>query len=170
MTRLEKIKDELRISLEHVNEAKKRWGPGPWHDEDDVDWFAAFGFPCLMRRNLIGTWCGYVGVPKDHVFYGKDYDEMPDSIEVHGGITYSDYGSINVPLFDEIKSGDEYFWFGFDCAHYGDLIPGMIALNRQQFGNFETYKDINFAAAETTKLAQQLADAEKETPGRCVSG
>ena len=36
--------------------------------------------------------CGYLGVPKDHPWYGKDYDEV--DVEVHGGLTY--YGQEHV--------------------------------------------------------------------------
>ena len=46
--------------------------PGPWDDEPDADDFEACGL-CAMRRHgkdAIGA--GYVVVPNDHAFFGKD--------------------------------------------------------------------------------------------------
>lgn len=57
--------------------------------------------------------CGYVGVRKNHVLYGKDYtdDGFPD-IAVHGGITFSE-GNVH-----EVDDGR--WWIGWDYNHYGD--------------------------------------------------
>lgn len=89
----------------------KGWGGEPdkaqWTDEDT-------GLPCLAVRNRLGGWCGYVGITKGHVFYGKDYetclhpegecpkhqphaeDEYPycrykieNIIDVHGSVTFT---------------------------------------------------------------------------------
>ena len=59
----------------------------------------------LSLMDGVGWGNGYVSVPKDHPWYGKDYNDI--EVEIHGGLTFSE--SIN----------DEY-WIGFDCAHYGD--------------------------------------------------
>lgn len=33
--------------------------------------------------------CGYVSVPENHPFYGKNCSEIEGDIEVHGGLTFS---------------------------------------------------------------------------------
>ena len=50
---------------------------GPWDDEPDkVQWVdPTTGLDCLMHRNHMGAWCGYVGVPEGHKFYGVGYSE-----------------------------------------------------------------------------------------------
>ena len=61
-----------------------------------------------------GYGCGYIGVPPEHPWYGKHYDDLPN-VGVHGGLTYSN-NNVNHQL------PDGYWWIGFDTAHYGDNI------------------------------------------------
>lgn len=69
------------------------------------------GYPCVVLVMPMGYRCGYVGVPKTHPAYGKDYDEL--HIDCHGGLTYAD---------DHLYNQDdaETWWLGFDCGHAGD--------------------------------------------------
>lgn len=53
--------------------------------------------------------CGYVCIPKDHPFYDKDYWDIDDRIQVHGGLTFS----------GKIRGCDD-FCFGWDYAHADD--------------------------------------------------
>lgn len=53
---------------------KHLWGDGPWVQEPDrVEWVdEETGYQCLARRTKhTGTWCGYVGVPPGHPWFGK---------------------------------------------------------------------------------------------------
>lgn len=52
-------------------------GVGPWNDEPDKkQWLdKETGLPCLIVRNQMGALCGYVGVSKEHPFYGKSYSD-----------------------------------------------------------------------------------------------
>ena len=61
--------------------------------------------------------CGYVGVHKSHLFYGIEpsYDEMP-IISGHGGLTFADESESAIKTFPR-----DYFWWGWDYAHYMDL-------------------------------------------------
>lgn len=86
------------------------------------------GLHAVMRRTEMGHLCGYIEIPKGHPYYNKDYDAngewqtvMTDghggryqikfpAIEVHGGVTYAG---------DLSEKKGKFFW-GFDCAHYGD--------------------------------------------------
>lgn len=54
--------------------------------------------------------CGYVRIPEDHKFYGKDVNELENLLTVHGGVTFA--GALD---------GMDGFYVGFDCAHLGDM-------------------------------------------------
>ncbi|MBO7712522.1 MAG: hypothetical protein J6S85_03080 [Methanobrevibacter sp.] len=58
--------------------------------------------------------CAYVEIPKGHPYYGKCDGEAFDlPIDVHGGITYGDYG-----LHTIVDA--EKFLLGWDYNHYND--------------------------------------------------
>lgn len=46
------------------------------------------GFPCVVLFQQMGFGTGYVGLPKGHKYYGKEYDSIP--VDCHCGLTYSD--------------------------------------------------------------------------------
>lgn len=142
---------------------------GPWKDEacDKMQWQdEATGLPCLVVRNRMGAWCGYVGVDETHPFYGKNYDDL--GVSVHGGLTFSDLcspapndeGICHVP--DEGEP-DNLFWFGFDCAHYNDLIPGMLKYRTEsglsafsRYTEREAYRTLDYVQEQCRQLAAQL--------------
>ena len=78
-----------------------------WESELDKYLFIHRNFICIIKRNYMGSLCGYVAIPKDHILYGKSTEsDSFNDIEVHGGITWSDN-------FEDSK-----IWvIGFDCAH-----------------------------------------------------
>ena len=76
--------------------------------------FMVDGFRCVIVGSYMGHRCGYIAIPKDNELYGKDYDEI--DIDVHGGLTYSEYSNSEYP----VKSEEDVWWIGFDCAHSGD--------------------------------------------------
>lgn len=142
---------------------------GPWHDEPDhVDFRSPDGLPCILHRNGLGAWCGYVGVPPGHPWHGQPYDAV--SCDVHGGLTYS--GRCQGPLCHVPQPGesDDVWWLGFDCLHSGDLSLFEVA----QRGRSEipaswvppglgawtaSYKTVEYVRAETLSLATQAAAA-----------
>lgn len=101
------------------------------------------GYECELKRNLMLAWCGYVTVPSDHKDYNKDYDDI--NIDVHGGITYSSFGT-----------------FGFDCIHGGDLSPEINhpLVYRPSCNTFGTYKDYAFVVNEIKKMADEFKKRE----------
>lgn len=148
---------------------------GPWTDEPDkAQWVdPETGLDCLIVRNRMGSLCGYVGVPSDHVAYGKFYDDVP--VQVHGGLTYGDLcqesdedgpspGICHVPLPGRPH---DVYWLGFDCGHSWDLQPGLIDWERERGfdlpkhnwpGCPETkYRDLAYVVDEISSLARQLA-------------
>ena len=124
------------------------------------------GVKCLIRRvpNMLHL-CGYVGLPKDHPYVKehKDYDYV--DVVVHGGVTFS----------EKIKEyGKDLFFYGFDCAHSGDLVPGnvkndfdalffdkgtLIYDKAKGYDSYhKTYKDMEYVTKETEKMADQLIE------------
>lgn len=134
---------------------KTRWAPGPWFDEPDrLQFKTATGLPGLIVRNRFGALCGYVAVESSHPFYGKDYDSL--DVDIHGGLTYADKCMEDGPIchVPELDEPDDVWWFGFDCAHTGDQIPGIGGYS--EFPEWETYKNVDYVRAEVESLAQQL--------------
>lgn len=114
------------------------WPAGPWDSEPEQDeWIDTdTDYPCHAWRNNFGAWCGYVGVSPDHPLFGASYDDV--AIEVHGGLTFAGF-----------KDDDGYYYFGFDCAHAHDFVPGMSSL-------LGTYRTLDYVKAEIASLAKQL--------------
>lgn len=50
---------------------------------------------------------------------------IESKLSVHGGITYS--GECSGEICHPSDNGDHVWWFGFDTAHYMDLVPEMYA-------------------------------------------
>lgn len=149
---------------EWTNIDKSGWPRGTWDSEPDkVQWKdKATGLPCLaVRHPTLGHWCGYVGVTAGHPAHRKEYgDAVVDSVEVHGGLTFAagcshgtdpGKGICHVPAPGE---PDDVWWFGFDCAHLGDMSPGM---GRVSFDPSAFYKHLPFVERECTELAAQIA-------------
>lgn len=47
------------------------------------------GFEWVIVHNDMGFRCGYVRVKPGHPWHGKDYNDIEDDIDVHGGLTYA---------------------------------------------------------------------------------
>lgn len=73
------------------------------------------GLKCCITFSPLGHRCGYVGVDETHPLFKVDYSNLDLNLIVHGGITHSNNNS-HYPIL-QIKP---LWWFGFDCAHYGD--------------------------------------------------
>lgn len=144
---------------------KPEWGTGPWDDEPDRKEWQSRGFPCLARRNIMGAWCGYVAVPPGHPWHGKDIYGV--DVNVHGGPTYA-AACDGEDICHKPPPGepDDVWWIGFDCAHAGDLIPGL-AFEKRVFADFSAlfpnfaYRDLAYVCAEVESLAEQ-AEAARE--------
>lgn len=120
------------------------------------------GHQCLMVRHpSLGHWCGYVGVPLRHPLYGKHYDSA--DLTVHGGLTW---GDDHAPDSDIVG----LWWFGFDCAHAGDLMPyrgmpderailGLYSAFAETANSPDVYRDAAYVREQTQQLADQLSAA-----------
>lgn len=85
----------------------------------------------------------------------------------HGGLTYSCNScpperihEINAEF--EPEENTDVWWFGFDCAHYGDFCPG------NTFGILgrETYKNIHYVEMDVAQLAAQLAEISRASSSK----
>lgn len=137
---------------------------GPWKKEPNRIEFEHMGLPCLMIRHAgLLHWCGYVGIPKTHKYYGKGYSEIPD-MDVHGGLTYAE--KCHGHICHITKDNDDLWWFGFDCAHHQDLIPYMqkheneIPRIAKSLYNLDSiYRNASYVISEARSLAEQLKKA-----------
>lgn len=153
-------------------ENKADWGEGPWlHEPDKIQYIESdTGLPCIIRRNdRMGNLCGYVGVDERHPLFGVEYQNV--SVDVHGGLTYS---SLCQPEEKEhgichtVEPGenDKVYWFGFDCGHAFDLMPGLAFREREldlalpafapSVWDDTTYRTVDYVKGENTDLGEQL--------------
>jgi len=168
--------------IEYRTFDKSGWGPGPWQDEPDkIQWpDAATGLPCMIRRNLFGIWCGYVGVPDGHPWFGVHRDDIEAA--VHGGISFTapcltdGDEATDICHVPDPGEPDQVWWVGFDCNHAWDFAPAMATtmtaipdvlrgLGQSGFRTFIfsdcEYRDLAFVEAECADLASQAAEAAK---------
>ena len=109
-------------------------------------------FPTAIWLNHFGAHCGYLGVPKSHPWFGKDYNDL--DVEVHGGLTYAN-GAPDFPY----ATGLEIWWVGFDCGHFMDYMPGMPSGGDEDPSAF---KDEAYVRTEIEGLARQAAEASQK--------
>ena len=95
-----------------------------------------------------GHLCGYVGITKPSPLYGIDYCELYEDVSIHGGLTYS----------GKMSDSDKW-WFGFDCAHYGDRLP----LYSDGTG---VYRDMDYVKNVVENLVEQLIKLEENKGGK----
>jgi hypothetical protein len=143
---------------------KTAWGEGPWQDEPDRQlWFdEATGFPCLINRNGLGTFSGYVGLPKGHPWHGSN--RIPAA--VYNGPDYAG------PDIADISADEGYWWIGFACVALNDLSPPLVGVakylaDKGKSAEFlsdlisgQVYHTAEFVRAECAKLAKQAAEAQ----------
>ncbi|KAL9658233.1 hypothetical protein ABK040_012492 [Willaertia magna] len=103
------------------------------------------GFKCWAKRAVYFHWCGYIQLPETHPDFGKSYDELGD-INVHEELTYSDGNGV----------------FGYDCAHYYDIVPVWTDI----YGGAPsgaTYKDIEFVKNQLKEMAKQFLERSEKS-------
>jgi hypothetical protein len=172
------MREQQVIETKKWDVDKSTWGEGPWqHEPDRLEWRHA-GLPCLARRGPMGQWCGYAAVSPGHPLHGVAYSTEHDAVRelvdhfqlaayacspdgilnVHGGITYSDFCHDDICHVPAPGEPDNVFWFGFDTGHAFDYIPGMAARwPDKTLHRGEEYRTLAYVQAETNQLAEQLA-------------
>lgn len=159
-------------TIKYTTVDKSKWMRGIWDNEPDKVQYPdkSTGLPCLIVRGPHGGWCGYVGVPEGHPWFQKDYNDV--DAQVHGGLTYAHfcaegmneaYSICHIPGPGE---PDRVWWLGFDCAHYGDIMPAYEGIYSEYSSRYKDlvpykkYRDIGYVKKEVRSLAKQAAKAE----------
>ncbi len=73
----------------------------------------------------VGEANGYCALPSDHPCYGMGYDSIHQNydIDVHGGLTYSNWGhECGIGEMPEYLKTKDYWVIGFDTCHWGDTL------------------------------------------------
>lgn len=121
------------------------------------------GYKRVVTFRAIGYRCGYVGIPKSHSLYGKDYQEHLDikkadigDREISGvfpilGACLDEDERIRIEAYFQCHGGITYagggehssypiesdlWWFGFDCGHCDDAKELELA-----YGRFPKYRE-----------------------------
>jgi hypothetical protein len=166
------------------------WGEGPWrHEPAAKAWVEGrTGLNCAIIRNpVVGNLCGYVAVEPGHPLHGKKYNDriaLPPVIGEREIVMGRDVGIISMlcDAFDHSQDGmvsvgvvlpahggitfsagdtDDFWWFGFDCAHLDDMAPGVVAMSKSigiEHPAMEhgTYRDYDYVEGHVTRLAWAL--------------
>lgn len=174
---------KIRVQTWTRPSTKSELPPGPWQDEPDkAVWVDPdTGLDCLINRSRMGNWCGYVGVAEGHPLFGYGYSEHvkpcptgePEScwdcptpereLSVHGGLTFAAACQETEDPAEGICHAPEagrpahIWWFGFDCAHSGDLVPTMYRSLPASLREGEQYRDLDYVRSECADLAKQVA-------------
>lgn len=101
------------------------------------------GLTCVVVRNYILNYCGYVE---------KLHDIDFSKIKVHGGVTFD--GQLD-HISEELKGKA---FIGFDTCHSGDLLVGETSESmwRWKLNNYDKYRSFRYTMEQTINLAEQL--------------
>lgn len=87
--------------------------------------------------------CAYIGIPKRHRYYKKDYfREIFYNLPVHWGLTYSDIGAHKLML--------DKWVIGWDYGHHVDYIAG-VNLNGKKWTTEEILEEVKAVIDEIVK-------------------
>jgi hypothetical protein len=150
----------------------------PWeHEPDSLD-FEADGLPCIMRRNpRWGTWCGYVGIGREHPLFGLPTNhplKLPSSW-FEGRSAKQGFGYVDLVMhaLSGAKSMEEACPISLAFEVHGgvnyanDHVPGRESDGRWWFG-FDCGHADDYApgAANVKKIMGEMIDSmPKEARG-----
>lgn len=141
----------------------------PWQLEPNYACGQINGRRWIIMRGPFGFLCGYVEIlAKDKkpepTESSCSYEAWP--IDCHGGLTYDG----NRPFsYWETKTENgppyhlktvEVYCIGFDCAHYGDYIPGLPLSRTDEW----MYKSFEYVMNEIKSICDQLDAAAITEP------
>ena len=149
----------------------------------EKDWFTKAGLRAVVLFVNNSHRCGYVMLPHNHFLNGVDYSEHSEHLkkayekamngaigkrgtlsvisavfsddekftpeivfDVHGGITYA--GG-----FGKYPVTSDNWWFGFDCAHWGDATT---------YSAEGIFRSVNYVSKECESLAEQIKDLNND--------
>ncbi len=122
--------------------------------------FSYKGLRCVVIFTKMGHRCGYVGLKKSIWGYQLEEDQIEDSFQVHGGVTYSEEDQ-SYPVEDKSIN----HWIGFDCNHLGDerdvesltrYFPNLNKHNLLNCSGYNAVKSKEYVESECKRLADQI--------------
>lgn len=130
--------ETMTVPYEDETMTRTKPTPPPWETEPDHVLTESNGFVIEIKRHPTHKHlCGYIYIPDTDLAAHCYYD-----VPVHGGWTHE--------YHDEAAG---MYTFGFDCAHAGDLAPGMPV-----YHNDDIYRTMDFVLNELQVVAKKLAD------------
>lgn len=137
------------------------WSKGDWDNEPDLLEWKSWGNLCRIVRQSTGYLCGYVLLTKKHLLFRRhslvSHGSCSfDSFEVHGGITYTSFLTMQ-DVYNDL------FAVGFDCAHRDD---DNAKKERYGFMGEGYYKDIPYVINEVISLSEQLCKFNQSNGGK----
>lgn len=150
---------------------RKKWAKRYGYRDEKVTLHAVIVRAPLKQLN------GYIGVPKRHPWYKHPYWQHP-SLEAHGGLTFS--GWCRGFQYDPNPFWSNWWYFGFDTAHFMDYVPGLAEtfeqlqaenrslsemLERLQTSGLQQagrYRNLAYVEDQTRQLAEQILAAGSE--------
>lgn len=144
---------------------KSTWKTGPWQQEPDrIEWVDdTTGLFCLILRKPSGVLSGYVGVPKDHLFFLKPHHLL--RLWVHRGLSYCNLSQgdneTGIRYTPGLKDPGSLWWFGFSCDSEDDLFPSYR-------GSMGEYRDIEYVTQEIASLIEQIEERSRKAQKAAV--
>lgn len=156
MTKL--IRIEAPPNERHYKNPRGSLPEGAWSQEPDkVVWIdEVTKLDCMLLRNDLGTWCGYVGVPETHPYFGLDCKRVEFAFERE--IDFSSTCKVGASEDEKVVchcrtyEHGETWWFGFNLASCWDYIPILT----HQVATTQDYRDINYARTLVESLSLAL--------------
>ena len=129
------------------------WRLGPWDREplDKAVWVHN-GYDCMIKRNGLGAWCGYVAVKGGHPLYGKDYFDIYGPMET---LSYS--AECTGDICHLADDGEHVWWFGIDAANGYNDFPSKWAMGHHYCTQEEMVKKV-MAMANNIESWESLAE------------
>lgn len=154
--------------------------------------FEHAGYKCVVIFGAIGHRCGYVGVPKNHPLYGKNYSDYLEikkedlkSREISGvfplpGACFDKDERIRIEAYFQCHGGITYagggehssypiesdlWWFGFDCGHYGDARELKLAY--EKFPNYRSNLAIQIECEDRFRIEGLIIRTEEYVAEEC---
>lgn len=145
-------------------EARKRWGPGPWQQEPDYEVLTAFGLPCQLHRSAFSWWCGYVGLPSTNMLFKADIHEIEPVVDVEANLNPFPFWVAGHIMTPPTTDSPGTWWVGFDFSRWGQAPADYGPMLRTGHLREWRYWGIEDARREVRKLAGQLARCRAKVP------
>lgn len=154
--------------------------------------FEHAGYKCVVTFNVMGHRCGYVGIPKSHPLYGKEYSDYLEikkadvgDRKISGifpllGACLDEDERIRIEAYFQCHGGitfadggensnypieSDLWWFGFDCAHCDDAKELELAYER--FPNYRERPAMQIECEDRFRIDGTIVRTEEYVAEEC---